>query len=95
MSTSAPPLNVPEFTVSEVSSALKRTVEEAFGYVRIRGEISQPKVAGSGHCYMRLKDESAVIDSIIWRGSMSKLSHRPEEGMEVIASGRLTTYPGR
>ncbi|MEQ8734735.1 MAG: exodeoxyribonuclease VII large subunit [Rhodospirillaceae bacterium] len=95
MSTSAPPLNVPEFTVSEVSSALKRTVEDAFGYVRIRGEISQPKVAGSGHCYMRLKDESAVIDAIIWRGSMSKLSHRPEEGMEVIASGRLTTYPGR
>lgn len=88
-------LNVPEFTVSEVSSALKRTVEDAFGYVRIRGEISQPKVAASGHCYMRLKDESAVIDGIIWRGSMSKLAHRPEEGMEVIASGRLTTYPGR
>lgn len=88
-------LNVPEFTVSEVSSALKRTVEDAFGYVRIRGEISQPKVAASGHCYMRLKDESAVIDGIIWRGSMNKLAHRPEEGMEIIASGRLTTYPGR
>ncbi|MBT7450432.1 MAG: exodeoxyribonuclease VII large subunit [Rhodospirillaceae bacterium] len=90
-----PPMNVPEFTVSEVSNALKRTVEDAFGYVRIRGEISQPKVAASGHCYMRLKDESAVIDAIIWRGSMAKLAHRPEEGMEVIASGRLTTYPGR
>lgn len=88
-------LNVPEFTVSEVSSALKKTVEDAFGYVRIRGEISQPKVAASGHCYMRLKDESAVIDAIIWRGGMSKLAHRPEEGMEVIAYGRLTTYPGR
>jgi exodeoxyribonuclease VII large subunit len=87
--------NVPEFTVSEVSIALKRTVEDAFGYVRIRGEISQPKVAASGHCYMRLKDDSAVIDGIIWRGSMSKLAHQPEEGMEVIASGRLTTYPGR
>lgn len=87
--------NVPEFTVSEVSSALKRTVEDAFGYVRIRGEISQPKVAGSGHCYMRLKDENSVIDAIIWRGNMSKLTHRPEEGMEVVASGKLTTYPGR
>lgn len=87
--------NVPEFTVSEVSSALKRTVEDAFGYVRLRGEISQPKVAASGHCYMRLKDENAVIDAIIWRGSMNKLAHRPEEGMEVVASGRLTTYPGR
>lgn len=95
MADRSPPVNVPEFTVSEVSNALKRTVEDAFGYVRIRGEISQPKVAASGHCYMRLKDESAVIDAIIWRGGMAKLAHRPEEGMEVIASGRLTTYPGR
>ena len=87
--------NVPEFSVSEVSAALKRTVEEAFGYVRIRGEISQPKVAASGHCYLRLKDENAVIDGIIWRGSMSKLAHKPEEGMEIVAAGRLTTYPGR
>ena len=88
-------INVPEFTVSEVSAALKRTVEDAFGYVRIRGEISQPKVAASGHCYMRLKDENAVIDAIIWRGSMAKLAHKPEGGMEVVASGRLTTYQGR
>lgn len=95
MSDRATSANVPEFTVSEVSAALKRTVEESFGYVRIRGEISQPKVAASGHCYMRLKDENSVIDGIIWRGSMNKLAHRPEEGMEVVASGRLTTYPGR
>lgn len=95
MSDRSSSVNVPEFTVSEVSSALKRTVEDAFGYVRLRGEISQPKVAASGHCYMRLKDENAVIDAIIWRGSMGKLAHRPEEGMEVVASGRLTTYPGR
>lgn len=87
--------NVPEFTVTEVSTALKRTVEDAFGYVRVRGEISQPKVAASGHCYMRLKDDGAVIDAIVWRGNMSKLAHRPEEGMEIVASGRLTTYPGR
>ncbi len=86
---------MPSFTVSELSSALKRTVEDAFGFVRVKGEISQPKVAASGHCYLRLKDESAVLDGIIWRGTMSKLSLKPEEGMEVIASGRLTTYPGR
>ena len=87
--------NAAPFTVSELSAALKRTVEDAFGYVRVRGEISQPKVAASGHCYLRLKDENAVIDGIIWRGTMSGLSIRPEEGMEVIVTGRLTTYPGR
>ncbi len=87
--------NSPSFTVSELSAALKRTVEDNFGYVRVRGEISQPKVATSGHCYLRLKDEDAVIDGIIWRGAMAKMSVRPEEGMEVIATGKLTTYPGR
>lgn len=95
MSEPLSPPNVPEFSVSEISAALKRTVEDAYGYVRIRGEISQPKVAASGHCYMRLKDERAVIDGIIWRGNMSKVPHRPEEGMEIIAAGKLTTYPGR
>ena len=87
--------NLPSFTVSELSAALKRMVEDAFGFVRVKGEISQPKVAASGHCYLRFKDESAVLDGVIWRGTMSKLSIRPEEGMEVIASGRLTTYQGR
>lgn len=87
--------NAPAVTVSELSASLKRTVEDAFGFVRVRGEISQPKVAASGHCYLRLKDESAVIDGIIWRGSMMKLKIKPEEGMDVIATGRLTTYPGR
>jgi exodeoxyribonuclease VII large subunit len=87
--------NRPTFTVSEISASLKRTVEDAFGYVRVRGEISQPKVAASGHCYLRLKDEAAVLDGVIWRGTMSKLAVRPEEGMEVIATGRITTYPGR
>jgi len=87
--------NSPQFSVSELSAALKRTVEGAFGYVRVRGEISQPKVAGSGHCYLRLKDENAVLDGVIWRGTMAKLSFAPEEGLEVIVSGRLTTYPGR
>jgi len=87
--------NAAPFTVSELSAALKRTVEDNFGYVRVRGEISQPKVATSGHCYLRLKDEDAVIDGIIWRGSMARVSVRPEEGMEVIVTGKLTTYPGR
>lgn len=87
--------NLPAFTVSELSASLKRTVEDAFGYVRVRGEISQPKVAASGHCYLRLKDETAVLDGVIWRGSMAKLKIKPEEGMDVIATGRITTYPGR
>ncbi len=87
--------NAAAFTVSELAASLKRTVEDSFGYVKVRGEISQPKIPGSGHCYLRLKDENACIDAIIWRGTMSKLSIRPEEGMEVIATGRLTTYPAR
>ncbi len=87
--------NAPAFSVTEVSTALKRTIEDAFGFVRVRGEISQPKVATSGHCYLRLKDEGAVLDGIIWRGAYAKLGIRPEEGMEVIVTGKLTTYPGR
>lgn len=91
----SPDHNAPALTVSELSQALKRKVEDAFGYVRVKGEISQPKVAGSGHCYLRLKDEDACLDGIIWRGAMAKIGIRPEEGMEVIATGKLTTYPGR
>ena len=87
--------NRPPLSVSELSHALKRTVEDAFGFVRVRGEISQPKVAASGHCYLRLKDENAVLDGIIWRGAMARLGLKPEEGMDVIASGKITTYPGR
>ncbi|MSO98720.1 MAG: exodeoxyribonuclease VII large subunit [Rhodospirillaceae bacterium] len=92
---SEPIHNLPAFTVSELSASLKRTVEDAYGYVRVRGEISQPKMAASGHCYLRLKDETAVLDGVIWRGSMAKLKLKPEEGMDVIATGRITTYPGR
>ena len=75
--------------------ALKRTVEDAFGFVRVRGEISGWKQAGSGHCYLCLKDDKAVIDGVIWKGQVSALRFRPEDGIEVIATGRLTTYPGR
>lgn len=87
--------NLPELSVSELSGALKRTVETAFSRVRVKGEISQPKLASSGHWYLRLKDDQAVIDAIIWRGQAAKISVRPEEGLGVIATGRLTTYPGR
>lgn len=87
--------NSPEFSVSEISQALKRTVETSFSHVRIRGEISSFKVHSSGHAYFALKDESAVLDAVCWRGSVSRLQIHPEEGMEVIATGKLTTYPGR
>src|SRR4051795_11042592 len=90
-----PKSNLAEFSVTELSRALKRTVENAFGYVRVRGEISQPKLHGSGHLYLRLKDETSVIESVCWRGTVSKLSVRAEDGMEVICTGRLTTFPGR
>ena len=85
--------NVPEFSVSELSFSLKKTIEENFGRVRVRGELSRVSIAGSGHMYSSLKDDNAVIDAVCWKGTMSKLSVKPEEGMEVICTGRLTTYP--
>ncbi len=87
--------NSPPLTVTELSGALKRTVEAAFGQVRVRGEISGFKRHGSGHCYFTLKDENACIDAVIWRGNAAGLAFRPEDGAEVIATGKLTTYPGR
>jgi len=87
--------NVPEYTVSEISTALKRTVETQFDHVRVRGEISGLKRHSSGHLYYALKDTEAVLDAVSWRGSVARLGIQPEDGMEVIASGRLTTYPGR
>jgi exodeoxyribonuclease VII large subunit len=87
--------NAPEFTVSELSSALKRTVEDAYGHVRVRGEISGFRGAhSSGHCYFALKDESAKIEAVIWKGVHSRMRFKPQEGLEVIATGKLTTYPG-
>ncbi len=87
--------NSPPQTVSQLSAALKRTVEDAFGQVRVRGEISGFKRVGSGHCYFTLKDEDACIDAVIWRGSAGRLAFNPEDGADVIATGKLTTYPGR
>ena len=92
---SEPISNTPEFTVSELAFSLKRTVEETFGHVRVRGELGRVTVAKSGHCYLDVKDDKAVINSIIWKGVMGRLSMRPEEGMEVICEGKLSTYPGR
>ncbi len=82
-------------SVSELSGALKRTIETAFSQVRVRGEISGFKHHGSGHCYFTLKDENACIDAVIWRSNAAALAFRPEDGAEVIATGKLSTYPGR
>lgn len=91
----SPRSNVAEFTVSELARAVKMSVEDRFGYVRLRAELSGVKRAASGHVYMALKDDQAVIDGICWRGVASKLSFRPEDGLEVICTGKLTTYPAR
>ena len=87
--------NRPEYTVSEVSQAIRRTVEESFSHIRVRGEISRLTIARSGHMYLTLKDENAVLDSVCWRGTASHLGIQPEEGLEVIVTGRLSTYAGR
>lgn len=87
--------NVAEFSVSEISIALKRTVEDIFGHVRVRGEISGYRGPhASGHCYFSLKDERSRLEAVIWKGVFSRLKFLPQEGLEVIATGKLTTYPG-
>src|SRR5229473_3556102 len=92
----APRINLVEFTVSELAAALKRTVEDAYAYVRVRGEISGFRGQhASGHCYFALKDEGAKIEAVIWKSAFARMRIKPEEGLEVIATGRLTTYPGR
>ncbi len=87
--------NLPEFTVGELSSAVKRTIETAFQRVRVRGELSGVKRHSSGHLYFALKDADGLIDGVCWRGQAAKLAIRPEDGMEVIATGKLTTYADR
>ncbi|MFT4279202.1 MAG: exodeoxyribonuclease VII large subunit, partial [Rhodopseudomonas sp.] len=87
--------NVGEFTVSELSQALKRTVEDTYGHVRVRGEITGFRGPhSSGHCYFALKDEGAKIEAVIWKGVAGRMRFKPQEGLEVIATGKLTTYPG-
>ncbi len=87
--------NIPELSVSELAFSLKRTLEESYGRVRVRGELSRVKFHSSGHMYSALKDDQAVIDLVCWRGTVSGLSVRPEEGLEVICTGKITTYPAR
>ena len=88
--------NAPEITVSELSSALKRAIEDRFGYVRVRGEISGYRGPhSSGHAYFSLKDANARLDAVIWRSAFQRLRVKPEEGLEVVATGKLTTFPGK
>lgn len=91
-----PVSNLNEFTVTEISHALKRSIEDRFGHVRVRGEISGFRGPhSSGHCYFSLKDEGAKIDAVIWRGGFNRLRSKLQEGLEVIATGKLTSYPGK
>ena len=85
--------NIHEYSVGEISQAVKRTLEGAFDHVRVRGEVSRPNYHGSGHLYFTLKDESAAIDGVCWRGTVGRLGLRLEEGMEVVCTGRISSYP--
>jgi exodeoxyribonuclease VII large subunit len=89
-------INVVELSVTELSAALKRTVEDSFGYVRVRGEISGYRGPHtSGHVYFSLKDDNALIEAVIWKMTFNRMKIRPEEGLEVVVTGRVTTFPGR
>lgn len=87
--------NLAELTVSELATGLKQTIEAQFSYVKIRGEISGFKRHSSGHLYFSLKDDKALINAIMWRGTTSRLNFSPEDGLEVLATGKVTTYMGR
>jgi exodeoxyribonuclease VII large subunit len=87
--------NYPEYTVSEVSNIIKKSIENNFEFVRIRGEISGLKIAPSGHIYFSLKDQSSVLSAVCWKGVSGTLKHQPEDGLEVVCSGAITTYPGQ
>ncbi|TAG27064.1 MAG: exodeoxyribonuclease VII large subunit, partial [Rhodobacterales bacterium] len=87
--------NQPEYTVSELSGAVKRVIEGEFGLVRVRGEVGRVSRPASGHLYFDLKDDRSVIAAISWKGQVAKMQVRPEEGMEVVATGRMTTFPGQ
>ncbi len=90
-----PGRNEPEFSVSEISGAVKRMIEGEFGRVRVKGELGRVTIARSGHVYLDLKDDRSVLSSVIWKGQAARLTVRPEEGMEVVAIGKLTTFPGQ
>src|SRR5215467_7916563 len=90
-----PRLNLPELTVSELSTALKRTIEDAYGYVRVRGELGNVKYHSSGHVYLDLKDDKACLAGVIWRSAVQRIKLKLEAGLEVVVTGRITTYPGQ
>lgn len=90
-----PAQNTPEFTVSELSGAIKRMIEGAFDHIQLRAELGRVSRPRSGHVYLDLKDDNAVIAGIIWKGVAARLTTPPEEGMEVVVTGRLTTFPGQ
>jgi exodeoxyribonuclease VII large subunit len=94
MSDAATRANLPEYSVSEVSTALKRTVEDAFPFVRVRGEVSKVTFQSSGHVYFDLKDDKAVLNAVCWRGTAQRLKVRPQQGLEVVCTGRISTYAG-
>jgi exodeoxyribonuclease VII large subunit len=91
----APGANSPEFTVTELSGAIKRVIEGEFAHVRIRGEVGRVSRPRSGHVYLDLKDDRSVISGVIWKGVTARLETQPEEGMEVVATGRITTFGGQ
>ena len=93
--TPAPPGNSPEYTVSELSGAVKKVIEGEFGLVRVRGEVGRVSRPASGHLYFALKDDRSSLDAVSWKGQVARMQVRPEEGMEVIATGRMTTFPGQ
>src|ERR1700744_6596737 len=94
MSEAAAKPNLPEFSVSEIAGLLKRAVEDAFPFVRVRGEISGLKFASSGHVYFDMKDDKAVLNAIIWKQTARLLKLRPEQRLEGVCTGGITTYPG-
>ena len=89
------PSNVTEFSVSELAGELKKTIETSFDHVRVRGELGRVTLARSGHMYADIKDDKAVLNTVMWKGSVSRLPFKPEEGLEVVAEGRLSIYQGR
>ena len=85
--------NAKPYSVSELAFALKRTLEDAYGFVRLRGELSKVTHHANGHVYLTLKDDKAAIDGVVWKGSVRNLSIRPEQGLEVVVTGKITSYP--
>jgi len=94
MSEAGTRVNLPEYSVSELSASLKRTVEDAFPFVRVRGEVSKVASQSSGHVYFTLKDDKAVLDAVCWRTSAQRLKVKPQQGLEVVCTGRISTYAG-